>query len=166
MHFLKLLLHILKAEHNFLRQKSMGDVSETPPVNFNLAIKEQNLPAIFFGPHGKVYPIAPIPVLLNKELVKILLSLFRIAYKYSRILYCLVNTATADIHSATCQVIARTDDGGYYLVYDENGKKINTLSKMTVGKVISVSGATFTSEDGGWIKIYDRKGKKITTKSK
>ena len=54
-------------------------------------------------------------------------------------------------------------DGAWYQVYDESGKKICTLSKQTVGEVISASGGTFTCRDGSWIKIYDKNGKKINT---
>ena len=52
------------------------------------------------------------------------------------------------------------------MIYDSSGKKINTLSKMSVGKVVAVSGKTFTSEDGGFLKTYDKTGKKINTRSK
>ena len=57
------------------------------------------------------------------------------------------------------------DDGAWYQVYDESGKKVATVSKQTVGEVIGVSGNTFTSRDGNWIKIYDKTGKKINTRS-
>ena len=33
-------------------------------------------------------------------------------------------------------------DGDWYKIYDSTGKKINTLSKASVGEVISVSGNT------------------------
>jgi len=49
--------------------------------------------------------------------------------------------------------------------YDITGKKINTMSKQSVGEVIGVSGNTFTTLDGDWIKIYGKTGKKISTKS-
>ena len=56
-----------------------------------------------------------------------------------------------------------TVDGAWVKTYDITGKKICTLSKQTVGEVISVSGGTFTCRDGSWIKIYDKNGKKINT---
>ena len=58
------------------------------------------------------------------------------------------------------------DDGGYYLVYDENGRKISAVSKMTVGKVVGWGIDFFVSLDGSWYKIYDSSGKKINTLSK
>ena len=58
------------------------------------------------------------------------------------------------------------DDGGYYLVYDENGKKISAVSKMTVGEVVGWGIDFFVSLDGSWYKIYDSSGKKINTLSK
>lgn len=39
-------------------------------------------------------------------------------------------------------------------------------NKHAVGKVIGVSGNTFTSENGHFIYIFDKKGKKINTKAK
>ena len=41
--------------------------------------------------------------------------------------------------------------GSWYYIYDANGKKTKTLSESTVGKVLSVSGETFTSQVGSWI---------------
>ena len=58
------------------------------------------------------------------------------------------------------------DDGGFYLVYDENGKRISTVSKSTVGEVVGWGIDFFVSLDGSWYKIYDSKGKKINTLSK
>ena len=58
------------------------------------------------------------------------------------------------------------DDGGYYLVYDENGKKISAVSKMAVGEVVGWGIDFFVSLDGSWYKIYDSSGKKINTLSK
>ena len=54
--------------------------------------------------------------------------------------------------------------GAWYQVYDENGKKITTLSKQGVGVVVGVSGNTFTCRDGNWIKLYDKTGKIISTR--
>jgi len=58
------------------------------------------------------------------------------------------------------------DDGGFYLVYDENGKRISTVSKSTVGEVVGWGIDFFVSLDGSWYKIYDSSGKKINTLSK
>ena len=53
--------------------------------------------------------------------------------------------------------------GTYDKIYNVDGKLTKTLSKTTVGKVIAVSGDTFTSKDGDWIKIYDKTGKLLST---
>ncbi len=58
------------------------------------------------------------------------------------------------------------NDGSWYLVYDESGKKITTLSKSAVGEIIGWGIDFFVSLDGSWYKVYDSKGKKITTLSK
>ena len=54
------------------------------------------------------------------------------------------------------------NDGGYYLVYDESGKKICAVSESTVGEVVGWGSDFFVSFDGSWYKIYDLNGKKIT----
>ncbi len=54
----------------------------------------------------------------------------------------------------------------WYQVYDENGKKITTLSKQGVGEVVGWGSDFFVSVDGAWVKTYDAKGKKIVTLSK
>ena len=53
----------------------------------------------------------------------------------------------------------------WYYIYDANGKKTKTLSESTVGKVLSVSGDTFTSQVGSWIYTWSKEGKKIGTRS-
>lgn len=57
-------------------------------------------------------------------------------------------------------------DGAWYQVYDENGKKITTLSRQSVGEVVGWGSDFFVSLDGSWYKTYDLKGKKIATLSK
>ena len=57
-------------------------------------------------------------------------------------------------------------DGSWYQVYDENGKKITTLSKSSVGEIKGWGTDFFVSLDGDWYKIYDSTGKKINTLSK
>lgn len=57
-------------------------------------------------------------------------------------------------------------DEAWYQVYDENGKKITTLSKQSVGEVVGWGSDFFVSVDGAWVKTYDAKGKKIVTLSK
>ena len=48
---------------------------------------------------------------------------------------------------------------------DANGKKTKTLSESTVGKVLSVSGETFTSQVGSWIYTWSKEEKKISTRA-
>lgn len=57
-------------------------------------------------------------------------------------------------------------DGSWYQVYDENGKKITTLSKSSIGEIKGCGTDFFVSLDGDWYKIYDSTGKKINTLSK
>lgn len=58
------------------------------------------------------------------------------------------------------------NDGAWYQVYDESGKKITTLSKQSVGEVVGWGSEFFVSLDGNWYKTYDATGKKISTLSK
>ena len=53
----------------------------------------------------------------------------------------------------------------WYYIYDQDGKKTKTLSESTVGKVLSVSGETFTSQVGSWIYTWSKEGKKIGTRA-
>ena len=55
--------------------------------------------------------------------------------------------------------------GSWYYIYDSNGNKTKTLSESTVGKVLSVTGETFTSQVGPWIYTWSKEGKKISTRS-
>ena len=57
-------------------------------------------------------------------------------------------------------------DGSWYHVYDESGKKITTVSKSSVGEIKGWGTDFFVSLDGSWYKIYDSNGKKISTLSK
>jgi hypothetical protein len=54
--------------------------------------------------------------------------------------------------------------GGWYKILDPQGKTLKTMSDMTVGTVISVSGSTFTSRSGSWIHVWDKTGKKLATR--
>ncbi len=58
------------------------------------------------------------------------------------------------------------NDGAWYQVYDEKGKKITTMSKSSVGEVVGWGVDFFVSLDGAWYKIYDANGNKINTLSK
>lgn len=55
--------------------------------------------------------------------------------------------------------------GVWYYIYDATGKKTKTLSESTVGKVLSVTGETFTSQLGSWIYTWSNDGKKISTRA-
>lgn len=55
--------------------------------------------------------------------------------------------------------------GVWYYIYDATGKKTKTLSESTVGKVLSVTGETFTSQLGSWIYTWSKDGKKISTRA-
>ena len=57
------------------------------------------------------------------------------------------------------------DDGAWYQVYDESGKKVATVSKQTVGEVVGWGSDFFVAVDGAWVKTYDITGKKICTLS-
>lgn len=58
------------------------------------------------------------------------------------------------------------NDGAWYMVYDESGKKISTVSKSTIGELVGWGLDFFVSFDGSWYKIYDLNGRKINTLSK
>ena len=58
------------------------------------------------------------------------------------------------------------NDGSWYMVYDEQGKKITTVSRSTVGELVGWGIDFFVSLDGSWYKIYDSSGKRINTLSK
>ena len=80
----------------------------------------------------------------------------------------------------------------WYYIYDQDGKKIKTLSTSqgelkgysssfyiikqgsafyitydvnSVGEILSVSGDTFTSRNGAWIYTWRKEGKKISTRA-
>ena len=55
--------------------------------------------------------------------------------------------------------------GVWYYIYDATGKKTKALSESTVGKVLSVTGETFTSQLGSWIYTWSKEGKKISTRA-
>ena len=55
--------------------------------------------------------------------------------------------------------------GSWYHLYDAKGIKFKTLSVSYVGKVLSVTGDTFTSQLGSWIYTWNKEGKKISARS-
>ena len=52
--------------------------------------------------------------------------------------------------------------GSWYYVYDAKGNKLKALSAPSVGKVLSVSGETFTSQAGSWIIPGARTARRLT----
>lgn len=57
-------------------------------------------------------------------------------------------------------------NGSWIYVYDAMGKKLATLSESSAGKVLSVSGDTFTTQLSSWIYTWRKDGKKIGTRYK
>ena len=64
-----------------------------------------------------------------------------------------------------CSTFFVVKSGPWFFIYDANGKKTKALSESTVGKVLSVSGDTFTSQLGSWIYTWSKDGKKISTRA-
>lgn len=56
-------------------------------------------------------------------------------------------------------------DGSWVYLYNESGKKYQTLSANSVGDVIGVADKTFTSRNGNWIYTWDKNGKRLNTRS-
>lgn len=78
----------------------------------------------------------------------------------------LLLVAILGIQAQQKQISYIKNDGSWYMVYDEQGKKISTVSKSTVGEIVGWGIDFFVSLDGSWYKIYDSSGKKINTLSK
>ena len=64
-----------------------------------------------------------------------------------------------------CATFFVVKKGSFYFIYNAKGVRIQTMSVYTVGKVLSVSGDTFTSQMGSWIYTWSKEGKKISTRS-
>ena len=56
--------------------------------------------------------------------------------------------------------------GSWYYIYDEQGKKVRTLSASSIGEVKGWSSDFFVTENGSWIYIYNIAGQRIKTLSK
>lgn len=50
-------------------------------------------------------------------------------------------------------------------VYDEDGNKVQTLSRSTVGEVMGWSSTFFVSRSGNWYYLYNAAGKRYRTMS-
>ncbi len=83
-----------------------------------------------------------------------------------RIISFLLFVLVASGMQAQKQISYIKNDGAWYHVYDESGKKVTTVSKSTIGELVGWGSDFFVSFDGSWYKIYDIKGRKINTLSK
>ena len=53
----------------------------------------------------------------------------------------------------------------FYITYDVNGKRLHTFGASGVGEILAVSGDTFTSRNGAWIYTWSKEGKKLNTRA-
>lgn len=68
--------------------------------------------------------------------------------------------------SAGSHQISRVEsDGSWVYMYNESGKKYQTLSANTVGEVLGYSSTFFVSRNGNWIYTWDKNGKRLNTSS-
>lgn len=56
-------------------------------------------------------------------------------------------------------------DGAWVCMYNESGKKYQTLSANSVGDVLGYSSTFFVSRNGNWIYTWDKNGKRLNTRS-
>ena len=56
-------------------------------------------------------------------------------------------------------------DGSWVYMYNESGKKYQTLSANSVGDVLGYSSTFFVSRNGNWIYTWDKNGKRLNTRS-
>lgn len=56
-------------------------------------------------------------------------------------------------------------DGSWVCMYNESGKKYQTLSANSVGDVLGYSSTFFVSRNGNWIYTWDKNGKRLNTRS-
>ncbi len=70
--------------------------------------------------------------------------------------------SVANINAQSISHIETTKS--WYYIYDQNGKKIKTLS-TTIGELQGFSSTFFVVKSGSWIYIYDATGKKTKTLS-
>lgn len=74
-----------------------------------------------------------------------------------------VSTTTGELigYSANFYIIQR---GMWIRTYSPTGKTLHTFSDSEVGRILSVTGDSFTSLRGGWIHTWNKYGKKISTR--
>ena len=51
--------------------------------------------------------------------------------------------------------------GSFYILYDANCKRQNTLDADKVGEILSVAGDTFTARKNSFLVTYDKSGKRL-----
>ena len=56
-------------------------------------------------------------------------------------------------------------DGSWVYMYNESGKRYQTLSANRVGDVLGYSSTFFVSRNGNWIYTWDKNGKRLNTRS-
>lgn len=56
-------------------------------------------------------------------------------------------------------------DRSLVCMYNESGKKYQTLSANSVGDVLGCSSTFFVSRNGNWIYTWDKNGKGLNTRS-
>lgn len=66
--------------------------------------------------------------------------------------------------SAFAQSISNIErQGSWYYVYNEQGKKVKTLSASSIGEVKGWCSDFFVAQSGSWISLYNADGKKLKT---
>jgi hypothetical protein len=78
--------------------------------------------------------------------------------KKSIVTFLMLTFVYAGMYAQQKQISYIKTDGAWYQVYDESGKKVTTVSKQSVGKVVGWGSDFFVSVDGAWIKVYDITG--------
>ena len=53
--------------------------------------------------------------------------------------------------------------GSWIYLYDDSGKKYQTLNASQVGEILGYSSTFFVSRSGSWIYLWDAEGKKYKT---
>ena len=56
-------------------------------------------------------------------------------------------------------------NGGWYYLYDSNGKRYKTMSVSSVGELQGFSSTFFIGKHGDWYYFFDDKGNRFLTKS-
>jgi hypothetical protein len=65
--------------------------------------------------------------------------------------------------SGTHRISSIERSGAWIYLYDDSGKKYQTLNAGSVGEIIGYSSTFFVSRSGSWIYLWDTEGKKYKT---